>query len=204
MSQQKPPQELAFRKALFRLAGYSEHETIPDGYDCFDAVDDIGDRINDLEAQVEAAQGGGPSEDTAEEALDLARKALTVADQHATDAEDMTKQRYAAVQARNYLVKQFDTPGEVGDQTQVTLTKIKELCQPRYEPYHQTVKRACENDLQEKWPAFNVTTNADGDKVCRCNYEDVNDELVTIVEHDLSRDGLTNRFVSEARRRGWS
>lgn len=155
--------------------------------------------VND---RLEALEADGTEQERIDEALRKAETALAVANHHAPDRSEMSKQRFAAVQTRDYLVKQFDVQRTAVVQPQVTVSRVVELCEPEKNVHYESVKRAW-NDLAAEWTAIYVTENEAGTRVCRCRMEDVSKELVNLVEFSLDRDGLANRFVSEARRRGW-
>jgi len=162
------------------------HTSIDKRRELGERVDDLADRVEDLETENERLR-----EELAE--AEATTKAAFRAAKQGQDA-DKTQTQVAHDHTRNLLVTRA-LNGATGTDRPVTVAQVREKAKPEYNLNWQTVRNAWDN-LLDDWPQFYETVK-DGDQAISVRTSDVTLPLVKLVQADLERDDLTNRFVGE-------
>jgi len=137
------------------------------------------DRMQDTEAELEAL-----SRQT--------RAAVATADAR-SDGGNPTKKELVVQRARNRLVT--NAAVRAAPKQRVKLAAIQDGID-RADVAYQTVKDAA-TELQTRWDAITRMKDESGDWALVLDEEHLSKELVYAVEHDLGRDDLTKRLISE-------
>jgi outer membrane murein-binding lipoprotein Lpp len=154
----------------------------------FAQVGQLKERVAELEDELEEERA------KREAAEDRARRALAIArqidDGTRSDGGPPKKSRAERL-SRNEVVRQaLEGSGRGGS---VTAGKVQDMGKPEVQLYHRTVRDAWDS-LETTWDELRVQERDDKDDRLVVDAGDVSEELVAVVEEDLSRDDLSERL----------
>lgn len=174
--------------------------------------DDVEERLVDLEGQVRALHNAREYlleqvEDLEEENEELreelarvesrAETAYSVAGETADRARPdggPSKTKRAELLSRNEVVQQAITSSGKGGS--VTAGQVKQMAKPETNLYHQQVRNAWEK-LQARWTSFRIQERDDLENRLVADVDDLEEDLVRVVDEDLSEKDLAKRFFGE-------
>jgi len=156
----------------------------------FGRVSDLADRVDELEAENERLR------EELNDAKTDAELALAVAGETSDQARadgGPTKVKRAELLSRNEVVRRaITTTGNGGG---VTGGDVIGMARPETKLYHRQVRDAWDK-LAAKWSSLRVQERDDEDNRLVANTDDLEDELVRLVDDDLSDENLTERLIS--------
>ncbi len=175
---------VAFSKLVFRVGTDVEEEVGPmeATFRTINYIDQLEQRVARVENKLDKIERD-------------AATAKTMAETGAKQGDATTKKRTAELISRNELIRRLANRSG----SSVRAGKVQEMAKPDTVLYHQTVKDAW-NSLENKWDAFHVGQNEDGDKVLKVERDELSADLVRTVEDGLQRDDLAKRLLSDAER----
>jgi len=156
------------------------------------AVERLNDRVDALEEERDELRA------EVESLKNLAQTAHAVANQQAESDENMTKKRVALLKSRNELVRRAAVDQSAAAGQGLKVSDVVDMAKPEVHLEYQTVKDAW-GELVETWGCFDVGHNEDDNRRLELKKADVDKHLVRSVEHDLDRDDLAKRLISEGR-----
>lgn len=155
----------------------------------FAKISDLIDRVEELEEENEELR------QELEEARSTAQTAYSIAG----EADDGTrsdggpsKTRRAYLLSRNEVVRQALTTSSKGGS--VTGKDVVQMAKPETDLYHRIVRRAWDK-LETRWDCLHIQERDDRDNRLVVNVDDLEEDLVRVVDDDLSEENLTERFV---------
>lgn len=178
--------------------------------------DEVDERLNDLEGQVRALHNAreyllervdeleAENEELREELEDVQQVADTaygLAGETADGARadgGPSDQKRAEWLSRNEVVRRAATGKQKGGA--VTLAEVKSMARPETDLYNQQVTRAW-SDLAQKWPGLEYERRDDKANRLKVDADDLSDDLVRVVEHDLDRDDLVEKLEQKRYRK---
>ena len=154
----------------------------------FAKVSDLADRVEELEEENERLRS------ELEDAQDDAELALAVAGETADKSRadgGPTKVKRAEHLARNEVVRQsLTTTGKGGS---VTARDVVDMGRPETNLHHRTVHDAWDK-LVARWDSLHVQERPDASNRLIVDRDDLEDELVRLVDDDLSDSDLTEEL----------
>jgi regulator of replication initiation timing len=156
----------------------------------FAKVSDLADRVEELEEENEQLRAElVDAKDDAELALAVAGE---TSDQARADGGP-TKVKLAKLLSRNEVVRRaITTTGKGGA---VTGGDVIGMARPETKLYHRQVRDAWDK-LAARWESLHVQERDDEDNRLVADRDDLEDELVRLVDEDLSDEQLTERLIS--------
>jgi len=186
----------AVRKLLHSLAYADEEEraaAADRGEDWFTLVDKAAERVNRIEENnAELREELARVESRAETAYSVAGE---TADRARPDGGP-SKTKRAELLSRNEVVQQAITSS--GNGGSVTAGQVKQMAKPETNLYHQQVRNAWEK-LQARWTSFRIQERDDRENRLVADVDDLEEDLVRVVDEDLSEKDLAKRFFGEVR-----
>lgn len=155
----------------------------------FAKVSELGDRLDELEEENERLRA------ELEETKSTARTAYSIAGETSDSARadgGPSKTKRAEHLSRNEVVRQAVSSGRAGS---VTGADVKDMALPQMTLYHSQVRNAWDK-LAARWSCLSVQERDDRDNRLIVDADDLEEELVRVVDEDLSDQNLTERFCS--------
>jgi len=177
---------VALRKILFTVAGSNGVED-DDETTALEAAHQFVERIEALERENERLRS------ELEEVKNDSELALAVAGETADRSRadgGPSKTKRAELLSRNEIVRQAVTSGTGGA---VTGGNVIDMAKPSTNLYHRQVRDAWDK-LVAKWSSLRVDERDDEDNRLVADAEHLEDELVRLVDQDLSDENLTEQF----------